>query len=611
MVDKLINNLVSNISFLKSDFVGFNFKFEYFFAFLVNFLFAIFIFFLLYFFGKKINRLVFDEHGKFEKFINLSLGYTVFGTIIAFLGFFSLLKKEVILSFLLFSVLFAAGSFDLKQNFIKIKEVLRINLKFNFKKISFVQLAILFFILISFLKLISPDIAEDGYHTDLAVKYVNTGTSMHESRDLLHATAYPQLAEMIYIIPNLFSNKETSRFIHFFFYITIVALLVEFSKKNKFAYFAPLLFVTAPVVIRYASTQYTDFYMVFCFLVSAFLIKKAITMKTLLLAGVIFGAVLSTKVWTLVYLPAFVLYIIFLNSKASLFVNLKNVSAFIGGALSIVLVWYIRAFVITGNPIYPVFAKFELLEVNSNISSPIAYYFSPNFYFLSIPNMIVFSPFFFFAAALCIFSFKNFYNVIKKSSLFILFLIISVEQLVVKVDLGRYLVAWYALSIIFLSWGLDYFYKNTRIVRLTIVVGVIIMGFYYFASVLLVLPYGLGFADENKYLTRVLYRDNVSYYDFDHLFSKHIGKNDLVATYLIGNFYYANFYYVDVNYIFDLDHRSFSKLKESKATKLLIKGGDIKWFCKQLSLTACDYSKVKLLATYPTDIKKFNLYEIK
>lgn len=56
---------------------------------------------------------------------------------------------------------------------------------------------------------------------------------------------------------------------------------------------------------------------------------------------------------------------------------------------------------------------------------------------------------------------------------------------------------------------------------------------------------------------------------------------------------------------------SFNLLKKSNVKKIIIKGGDMVWFCTRLALANCRLEGVKLLASYPADVKKYNLYSLK
>ncbi|MBI5122686.1 glycosyltransferase family 39 protein [Candidatus Roizmanbacteria bacterium] len=601
----LIQNIIDNFNLLKADFISVFINFYGIINFLGSLIIASIIFAVYYFLGKKIRQKLFKENTKYLFFVNTALGFIAVSTGIALLGFFSLLKPQIISAYLLFVVILTFYSVNLKFNITR-----QIN---YFKNIDFsknlLTLGVFLFVFIAFLRLINPEITEDAYHTDLPTYYLATGTSMHATKEDLRVIPYPQLPEMTYLIPIFLGDKETTRFIHFGFYLLIIFLLCEVAKKKEssFAKFAPILFATAPLTIRYSPSQYTDFFMIFCFLLSVLLITKNAGKKQLILSGIIFGAAISTKVWILVYLPTILIYIFILNEKFNKKKILKNILFFTASSLSIAGLWYIRSFIITGDPLYPIFSK---LGINFSSKLVLANHFKFNWGMFSYQNMAVLSPLFFLGIIFCLFSWKNIFAKIKKFPFSIFILILFLEQLIIEASFGRYLFAWFTITTIIISAGIVVVWQKYKIAKYIFITSFFVIFIYYFINTLLVLPYGLGWADKNAYLTRTLGRDNASYYDFNHSFDKWITKGDLVATYKIYGYYYANFSYIDTNYIVNNKNKSFDLLKKRKVAKLLIKGGDIEWFCKTLSLTSCDKSKVKLLATYPDSTRKYNLYEI-
>ncbi|MBU3978674.1 hypothetical protein KKE68_03150, partial [Patescibacteria group bacterium] len=322
----LSQNIIGNYTFLRGNFTGFNLNFTGIGNFFLHIFIAAGLFVIFYLFGEKLRKLFFNKNKKFNFFVNISLGYIAIGTGIALLGAFSLLQPEIIWAYLIIITLISLYPFrfaPLRKAFLfslpkKIKNALP-----AYKDIA--SWGVFLFILISFLRLMTPEIAEDVYHTDLPRLYLATQTTIHETRDILHVIPYPQLAEMVYLIPIFLGDKETTRFIHFGFYLLIVFLLfaIARNKENSFTKYAPLLFVSAPMMIRYSSTQYVDFFMVFSFLLSIILIEKGFSVKNTILSAIIFGSILSVKLWTLVYMPAVIIYLIIINK------NIKTVTSFI------------------------------------------------------------------------------------------------------------------------------------------------------------------------------------------------------------------------------------------------------------------------------------------
>ena len=93
-------------------------------------------------------------------------------------------------------------------------------------------------------------------------------------------------------------------------------------------------------------------------------------------------------------------------------------------------------------------------------------------------------------------------------------------------------------------------------------------------------------------------RDNSSYFDYGNKFSKFIKNNETVATYGLWGFYYADFNYIYSEDVFRKIGRSLSLLSKNGATKLLIKGGDMAWFCKTENLVDCSKHNYVFLTSY-------------
>jgi hypothetical protein len=599
----IFRNIFENYQLLQNDFLGISFNVQGIVQFFIHFFLASIIFLLYYFFGQKIRKVFGIKDTTYLLFTDIVLGYGLIGSGIAVLGMFSLLQREILYGYLAIIACIAFYPFSFISKFKKIK--------ISLPK-GFIMWIVLGFVLIAFARLLTPEITEDAYHTDLPQLYLRTQTTMHVATDPMRVIPYPQLAEMTYVIPLLFGEKETVRYLHFGFYLLTILLLFRFAslKNNSFAKFSPVLFVTAPVVIRYGPSQYVDFFMVLCFLLSVLLIQPKSTYKQIALTGVIFGAAMATKLWLLVYLPVVVIYLIILHKNSNAIKKIRLSAVFILGSLLLPVIWYIRAYLLTGYPLYPIFAKMQVLETVNSTSSPAARYIGLNWNMFALDNLIVLSPLFllsFIFLCLCI---KPLIQVFKKIPIVLFFGILTLEQLLVKVDFGRYLLPWYTAATLIFSAGIAYFYQH-KLIKYSMIGFCIILFLYYLISTLLILPYGFGWADKNTYLTRVLGRDNASYYDFDHLFGKHISNKDIVATYGIYGYYYADFSYRDINSIFQQNDRSFALLKKNKITKLLIKGGNIEWFCKTLSVKDCNAKDAVLLATYPHETRKYNLYQLR
>lgn len=593
----VFNNIPKNFSYLVGDFIGFELHIDKIVSIIINVLIAFIFIIIYYLIGRKIRLFFFKNinYKNFDNFIDIALGYIFVNSTLAILGLFSLLYPMVLWPYII-TVLFIsvypyrtlAGSItELRNTISETKKIL--------KKNKWVFLGVILFVSIAFLRLIPPEIGEDaiGYHTSDSYLFLKNHTTVFKHSYV--AMPAPHLGEMTYVLSEFIGFKDSTRYVHYSFYFLVVFLLMLINQ------YGALFFVTAPVVIQISSKANVDFQWILCWLLSVFILTqtKSRNIRSIILIGILFGGVLATKLWTIAFFPLFILCLVSYDRKLHLKDKIKMIFAFSTSAFLIDIVWLLRSYIITGDPVYPGGGSL-------GISNLIGF----NKLMFHIQNISVFSPLFYLGIVVLLLNWRYALKVLSKFNLSLFFVFLATEYLFVKYHFGRYLLGLYSLAVLILSAGANSLIRKYYIYRVIFIVVFGIMFIYYFTNTLLILPYGLGWADKNKYLTRVLYRDNSSYYNFDNLFDKWISSKDIVATYGIYGYYYANFDYVDVNYIFDKNDKSFDLLLGKNVTKVLIKGGDILWFCKTIVLYDCNANKVKLLASYPEGVGKYNLYSI-
>lgn len=612
----LISNIINNYSYLRQDYTGIHLDKIIIYNLIINLLISLSLILIFFLIGSKIKSIILkkENYKAQEIFIKVAFGYILIGSGLAIIGFFSLLSPLIITIYLLICILLAFFPINsLKNNFVELGRFVKESYR-DFKIHKWIFIWITLFIFIGFIKLVSPEIREDQYHTDLPTQYLKHHTTMLPSKEGIMVSASPQLGEMSYLIAIFLSSKEAARYIHFIFYILVLLLLYSLSKdkKYKFAIIASLIFATTPEVIHETSSQYTDFQWIFLFLLAVFiLIKDRLTMANIFICGIIIGAMISTKLWTIAFLIALIFYLIIRNYKLKI-AMIKPILLFTTASIIIPFIWFLRSFILTGNPVYPAFSNKELLE--NSINFGIFHYIKFNSALFGTQNFKIFSPIFFIAVASLIYKFRENIKDLKKINLSLFFTFLTIEYSLINYPYGRYLLGLYCIAVIIASISL---YKNITKYKLSkylISLVLFLLFSYYFMNSLLALSYGIGIADKNKYLTRTLSRDNSSYYDFSHSFDHLISKKDLVATYGIFGYYYADFNYVDINYIFDRKTLSFDNFKNKGVAKLFIKGGDINWFCNKLNLTNCKPENYKLLSKYsavPYSGTQYYFYSIK
>lgn len=605
----LPENILHRIEFLQQDYIGITLDIKVFNIFFASLTFALFLTLLSYSLGKKISA---SFNGKrrnsYDYLFFIAVGYILIGTGIAFLGLLSLLNFASITLFLSFIAVYSfTFPFSLKQNFLNLTSHIKNDFLY-LKTNKFVFLWTTLFILLAVIKLINPEVREDQYHVDLPVMYLQNSTIMIPPREQIGVSGSPLLSEMHYVIGILYFSKESARYIHFVFYILVLLTLINFSKLKdyKFAIFTPLLFASAPVVILETSSMYVDFQWIFCLLLSIIIFMDQGNNKfALAKSGFLFGGMLATKLWTIVFSIVPVLYL--LTAEGKIKKKIKGIALFLLASSVVSSIWFVRAYILTGNPLYPAFNSAEL---NSSLLSSLSVYVGINYKLLDVLSFInVFSPIFFISFIFLIYKIKQNVKIIWKLLLFRYLFFLLILYLSVHYSFGRYLLGLYVIFIFLNSLAIKSVYQKFRSVRVLLNCILVIFFSYYFLSSILILPYTVGISDKNRYLSRILVRDNSSYYDFGHKFDKYISQTDNVAMYNFHGYYYVNFKYTDLRFIYDNNQDSLNLLRQRKYTKLLTRSGDVKWLCIQMKLTECDTSHFSMISEY-SEFPTYYLYNI-
>lgn len=602
------------ISYLSEDFTGISLNIKTVGIFILQALIAFACIAIIFLIGNRIRQRFFLEEGDKNVFLSIAFGYITVGIGIALLGIYSLLTPIYLVLYIVVVCVIALHKLNISSTKIFIADFFRSPLPI--KKNKVISTFILLFFIVGFLRLLLPETGVDAlwYHTDYPKQYLQRGTMMVPVKGNLYLAATPQLGQMPYVIFTFLGLVDAARIFHFLFLILVLVLLYHISKdltSPNAGLVIALLFITSPIILRHAPTAYVDFQWLFFWLLSLWILLKAkiLRLKIIILTGVLFGGLLSMKLLAIVFFPVLLMYTL-LKSKAGSFSALKNVLLFLFTAGAVVSIWYVRAFVMTGNPFYPQFASMQnelvsVLTLNDFLS--LAYW---QYKVQGIFNILDFS--FLSAVALVglFFLQKNQHKVLMRSNLFTFFCLVALLFFFLPTPffVGRHLLYLYSLIILLFALPLANIYERFILARRGIQLALLLLFSYYFIGTLVLLPYGFGWADTNKYLTRTLENDNSSYYDYDRKFSKYIGKNETVATYKVQGLYYASFEPKDVALLLEEKGNIYTQLEKYNISKLLIKGGDTQWFCSNTKYQACDVKNFVLLAKH--EPAKLYLYKI-
>jgi len=611
----IFSNIINNYNYLQQDFIGFTLNIHIILNLLIGTLIPIILITIFYLIGIKI-KFVFskDTYETIDFFIKTALGFIFTASGVLILGMTGILYLNILYVYLCAIFLIAIFPLSSLKKRLSIIKTIYIEYREQFLKYKWTNIAILVFVLISFLRLIPPETGVDAlwYHTDYPRIYLQSHSMMTiDPKSKYYPAVTPTLSDMLYVITESISAKDSSRFIHFGFYLLVLLeFLIIFKKRFPFIPYAVLLFVTSPIIIRVSSSAYAEFPWVFFWLPAIFLITltNKHNLKDIILPAILLGGVLATKLWMLPFFGVFFLYLLIANFSENKIKLFKLLTVFTLLTFSIPFLWYLRAFLVTGNPLFPAFWNYY----DGSTISPINFYFNTEGIKARIFSVANFSPLSFIGFIFLIPFLKNPKEFKLKMKNFVLFIVIlTIIQLILNYSYHRFIIPFYSIFVIVLAIEIEKFININKYFKYFFYLLFSCLFLYYFINTLLIIPYGLGWANKNNYLTRIISRDNSNYFDYNYQFSKHISNKNVVATYGLWGFYYGNFNYLYTEDIFKKD-RSLNALSKRGADKLLLLGGDIDWFCKTENLTDCSINKYKLLTNYKftTTLSSQYLYQL-
>lgn len=538
-------------------------------------------------------------------FLCISLGYILISSLIFLLGFIGFLSYLNV--WLLILGLVALAVFDIRKNQIKVK------LNFDLLRFEPVKYLVLGFILIAFLRLIPPQSAGDplDYHLRFPRIYLHEHSMMLPPLGDESYVIVPQLPEMLFVISQVFTNGEASRIIHFGFFVLLCMTLyrADILKKRykKAGEYSALLFASAPFILELGYQAFSDFPAILCVLLSLLiLIEEQPSKRRLLLSGVLFGGALASKLWMLYYFP-FLAAFVFLISKKRGFLNRIIYSLkFAAPALCIVFLWYLRGYLLKGNPFY-VNTDQGRIDADYPLVKSFFQYLSFKGVMdrLSLPTD--YGPFYLFGISTFIIGWiLGKIKVDFKIKILLTIFVAASYVIPIAIASNRYSLP-YMVFVLILS-GIGFSIATRQIVIKSIVFAVFaLLLVYYSINTLIILPYGLGWANKNSYLKRELIKDHASYYDYNGKFSEKIKPDSTIVTFGVSEMYYADFMYKNAYYFIDQKKKIINIPSTFK--KFLIRGGDYAWFCEKVKVENCTDYDVELL-TYDSQANQY-LYRIK
>lgn len=201
------------------------------------------------------------------------------------------------------------------------------------------------------------------YHMEVPRQFLAQGKIYFDPEVL--RSGYPYLGEMLFLVGMVFDLDSLAKLVNCTYAILFVLSAYAFSRRffgHESAYTAIGILIGAPAFWMWATWAGIDFAWASyefwsVYLVSLWLIdEKRNSRKYLMLAGVMSGFAVSTKylsIPTLLILAALIVWKSLSVPKQSVKVVFSNLLNFGLAAALVAGAWYIRNWVTTGNPVYP------------------------------------------------------------------------------------------------------------------------------------------------------------------------------------------------------------------------------------------------------------------
>jgi len=471
-----------------------------------------------------------------------------------------------------------------------------LSIKISFSLCIFICLYILIIIILSSV----PPVSRDALTHHLAIPklYLQHGGIYELPK--LDFSYYPMNLDLLYMIPLYFGNDIIPKLLHFLFALGTGWLIYDYLNRRiskVYGLVGALFFLSVPIIVKLSITVYVDLGLVF-FSTAALLylfrwIEEQCMIRHLIAAAIFCGLAVGTKyngLLTFFILSAFVplLYLRATTGGKNSFTALKRGIVFFSIALLVCSPWFIRNYLWTGNPLFPLFQNifnpgvtppkggldiFSVRRILFHESTlrilllPIRIFFegqdnNPQLFDGRLnPFLLVLPLFAFFTAK------KGSAARIEKTSLALfslLFLFIATFQSGMRIRYITPIIPPLIILSVFGLYNIQSFFRNKQIG--SSITGVLLIAIFTYNGNYLIeqfklvrpLSYISGKISREKYITR--FRPEYPVIQFAN---KKLSKNNKVLCVFLGN----RGYYMDFPHVFDMpfNENSFLNRTISKA----------------------------------------------
>ena len=304
-----------------------------------------------YLFNRYILKIFFRQVST-GMIIDLALGFNLLALITLVMGALKLLNPV--------SIWILLGVFAFAGGVLRIVSLLKTKLIFSRKNIIFSILLILAALFTLGSALCVPYAWDElTYHIALPFRWIAAG-SLEVFPDNAFS-GFPALPQLLFRLGSQNGGILFPRLLVWATYLSLFTAIYIYLKpyaRRFVAVFMTFMFIANPLVISMMRSTYVEVFIMFNMLAALLLIRETkSSWKTVFLCGVFSGAIVATKL-TGVGISAIVF--IFLWSKYQKSFAAKHSALFIYftlGGIFMALPFYLRPWLLTGNPFYPFLAS--------------------------------------------------------------------------------------------------------------------------------------------------------------------------------------------------------------------------------------------------------------
>lgn len=228
-----------------------------------------------------------------------------------------------------------------------------------------------FALIFAFMGAMLPEIEYDAlwYHLTFPRRYLESGFLRDFPCD--HMSPTPQHVELLYAYGLVFGDARAVKLIHLGFGVMAAlwaAMLASRLAGRSWGMAAFALFVTAPTVTWEMTTAYNELPLAFVATGAVALLlrwRHSLDPRLLVLAGVLLGIGMAGKHLALFFTAPLVLFVLLAPAGAAARPPGRRLAdaVLLGGvAVAVALPWYLRAWALTGNPLFPMlYSQFTAL----------------------------------------------------------------------------------------------------------------------------------------------------------------------------------------------------------------------------------------------------------